>query len=242
MPKIKNKTQDTVAQWYIITIVSGNEDSVVKNLKGKIEAYGLTDLVQDIKVIKDKVVEEEIFTELDLPSNYGRKMKDVVWESFKDANGKNKFKKIKTIEMNRYFGYIFIKMIMTEDAWFAIRNTQLITGIVGSSGKNAKPIPVGDDEIGQILNAASNDELATEILKSEGKEVSVKGDSIIIQTKIEHNFNINQTVNIINGQFKNEQGNITQIDDSKGKLLVTINIFGRDTTVEIGFEDVELDS
>ncbi|MGL4951440.1 MAG: transcription termination/antitermination protein NusG [Mycoplasma sp.] len=241
MKKINNKNSD-IAQWYIITIVSGNEDSVVKNLRGKIEAYGLTDLVQDIKVIKDKVIEEEIFSENDLPANYGRKIKDVTWESFKDANGKNKFKKIKTLELNRYFGYIFIKMIMTEDAWFAIRNTQLITGIVGSSGKNAKPIPVGDDEIGQILNVIDNNELAKAILENEGKSISVEGDSIFVQNKISHNFNIGQNVNIINGQFMNEIGTILQIDDTKGKMLVSINIFGRDTTVEISFEDAKLDA
>ncbi|MGL4950634.1 MAG: transcription termination/antitermination protein NusG [Mycoplasma sp.] len=241
MKKVNNKLAN-IPQWYIITIVSGNEDSVVKNLRGKIEAYGLADLVQDIKVIKDKVVEEEIFDENDLPANYGRKMKDVTWETFKDANGKNKFKKVKTMEINRYFGYIFIKMIMTEDAWFAIRNTQLITGIVGSSGKNAKPIPVGDDEIGAILNAVENNQEAKKALEDDGKKISVEGDSIFIQNKIAHNFNIGQIVNIINGQFAKEQGTITSIDDTKGKLLVTINIFGRDTTVEISFEDVKLDS
>lgn len=241
----KNKSLGD-AQWYIITVVSGNEDSVVKNLRGKIEAYGLSNLIQDIKVIKDTVITEEIFTENDLPVNYGRKIRNVTWETFKDANNKAKFKKIKKTDVNRYFGYIFIKMIMTEEAWFAIRNTQLITGIVGSSGKNAKPIPVGDDEIGAILKAAEDNEIARAALHSEGKKIVTEGDSIYIQeikksTAVVHNFHISQTVNIINGQFKGEKATISHIDDTKGKMLVVINLFGRDTETEISFEDVELD-
>lgn len=238
----KNKTIGE-AQWYIITVVSGNEDSVIKNLKGKIEAYGLTELIQDIKVIKETTIKEEIFTETEMPSNYGRAIKNVTWETFKDANGKIKYKKIKKTDSNHYYGYIFIKMVMTEEAWFTIRNTQLITGIIGSSGKNAKPIPVGDDEIALILDAANNVETAKEYLVAAGKTITTEGDAIYVNdaTRISHNFNVQQNVNIINGQFKGEKATIAHIDDIKGKLLVVINLFGRDTQTEISFDDVELD-
>lgn len=237
--KKKNKKIDQ-AQWYIITVVSGNEDLVIKNLKGKIEAYGLSDLVQDIKVIKDLVQTEEIFTDANLPSNYGRKFKNIKWEQFTDANGKTKFKKIRTQEVNRYYGYIFIKMVMTDESWYAIRNTQLITGIVGSSGKNAKPIPVGDDEIGKILGAF--DEGIKEI---DGKNISSTDDAILIskaeRPQIKHNFNIGQTVRVINGQFNGEKATISHIYEDKQKLIITINLFGRDTEAEIDFVDCELD-
>lgn len=228
-------------QWYIVTVVSGNEDSVIKNLRGKIEAYGLSDLIQDIKVIKDSVIKEEIFTEDDLPTNYGKKLKDVTWETFKDANNKTKYKKIKKVDVNRYFGYIFIKMIMTDEAWFAIRNTQLITGIIGSSGRNTKPTPVGDDEIAKILEANENEQSAKEILNATGKVIETEGDTILVKDRIKHNFSIDQTVRITSGQFENEKGNISHINDLKGKLLVRINLFGRDTEVELGFDNVELD-
>ncbi len=236
----KSKLYDE-AQWYIITVVSGNEELVIKNLKGKIEAYGLSDLVQDIKVIKDVLVTEEIFTDATLPSNYGRKIKNTKWEQFTDANGKTKFKKIKTEEVNRYYGYIFIKMIMTDESWYAIRNTQLITGIVGSSGKNAKPIPVGDDEIGKILSAFDMG-----VKSIDGKSIDASGDAIIITKEpttqvVKSDFHVGQTVRIIAGQFNGEIATITNVSDEKQKLIVSVDLFGRDTEAEIDFSECELD-
>ena len=234
--KVKNQE----AQWYIITIVSGNEDTVVRNLKGKIEAYGLSDLVQDIKWIKEAVTTEEIFSEEELPSSYGRKSKTTHWETFTDANGKTKYKKIKTSYVNRFFGYIFIKMVMTDEAWYAIRNTQLITGIVGSSGQNAKPIPVGDDEINALLNVDSKNADDSII---EGSVVSSTEDAIIVEKKRQQaHFSVGQDVLIINGNMKDQRGTVTRIDEEHGVANILINIFGRDTDVEVNFEDVEVDN
>lgn len=235
--KLNKKIDD--AQWYIVTVVSGNEDSVIKNLKGKIEAYGLSNLVQDIKVIKEKIITVEEFNEDNLPINYGRKIKDVKWESYKDANGKTKFKKIKTVEVNKFFGYIFIKMVMTDEVWFAIRNTQLITGIVGSSGKNAKPIPVSSDEIENILNAS---ESKKPVQTLDDEVLVTNEDSIVIEKKkFVANFSIGQNVKVLNGPFKDSIGIVRSIDDSKGVCLISINVFGRDTDTEVSFSDVELD-
>lgn len=234
----KNKKID--AQWYIITIISGNEDTVVKNLKGKIEAYGLSDLIHDIKVIKEAVTTEEIFSEDELPAGYGRKSKNVSWETFVDANGKTKYKKIKTSYVNKFFGYIFIKMVMTDDAWYAIRNTQLITGIVGSSGQNAKPIPVGDDEINALLNVETKD---GETAIVDGSVVSSTDDAIIVEKKkFVANFEVGQDVLIINGNMKDQKGKVVRIDEDRGVANVLINIFGRDTDVEVNFDDVEIDN
>lgn len=232
----KNKMQD--AQWYIITIISGNEDTVVKNLKGKIEAYGLSDLIHDIKVIKEAVTTEEIFSEDELPSSYGRKTKNISWETFIDANGKTKYKKIKTSYVNKFFGYIFIKMVMTDDAWYAIRNTQLITGIVGSSGQNAKPIPVGDDEINALLNVEDGEKQVID-----GSVVSSTDDAIIVEKKkFVANFEVGQDVLIINGNMKDQKGKVVRIDEDRGVANVLVNIFGRDTDVEVNFDDVEIDN
>lgn len=234
----KNKKND--AQWYIITVISGNEDTVIKNLKGKTEAYGLGDLIHDIKVIKEVVTTEEIFSEDELPSTYGKKIKNVSWETFVDANGKTKYKKIKTSYVNKFFGYIFIKMIMTDEAWYAIRNTQLITGIVGSSGENAKPIPVGDDEINALLNVDTKKSDESII---EGSVVSATEDAIIVEKKkYIANFDIGQDVLIINGNMKDQKGKVIRIDNDRGVANVLINIFGRDTDVEVNFDDVEIDN
>ncbi len=236
--KKKNKNND--AQWYIITIISGNEDTVVKNLKGKIEAYGLSDLIHDIKVIKEAVTTEEIFAEDELPSSYGKKMKNISWETFVDANGKTKYKRIKTSYVNKFFGYIFIKMVMTDDAWYAIRNTQLITGIVGSSGQNAKPIPVGDDEINALLNVETS---KGETAVVDGSLVSSTDDAIIVEKKkYVPNFSVGQKVLIINGNMKDQKGEVVRIDEDRGVASVLIDIFGRSTDVEVNFDDVEIDN
>ena len=236
----KKKNKNNEAQWYIITIISGNEDTVVKNLKGKIEAYGLSDLIHDIKVIKEAVTTEEIFAEDELPSSYGKKLKNVVWETFIDANGKTKYKRIKTSYVNKFFGYIFIKMVMTDDAWYAIRNTQLITGIVGSSGQNAKPIPVGDDEINALLNAGTSNGESTIV---DGSVVSTTDDAIIVEKKkYVANFSVGQKVLIINGNMKDQRGEVVRIDEDKGVANVLIDLFGRSTDVEVNFDDVEIDN
>ncbi len=235
----KAKKQDN-SQWYIITIVSGNEDVVIKNLKGKIEAYGLSDLVKDIKWIKEAVTNEEIFSEDELPPSYGKNTKNVRWETFVDANGKTKYKKLRTSFVNKFYGYIFIKMVMTDEAWYAIRNTQLITGIVGSSGQNAKPIPVGDDEINALLNVESSKGDESII---EGAVVTSTDDAIVVEKvkKVAH-FAVGQDVLIINGNMKDQKGTVTRIDEDRGVANILINIFGRDTDVEVNFEDVRIDN
>ena len=64
-------------KWYIITAISGNEESVIKNLKGKIASYGYTDKVRDIKLIKEKIVKIEEYSADNAPANVGKKLKNV---------------------------------------------------------------------------------------------------------------------------------------------------------------------
>lgn len=232
---MKKKSLKEQPQWYIISIVSGNEDTVIRNLKGKMEAYGLSDKVEDIKVIKDVITTEEIFSDADLPSTYGRKQKGVTWETFKDGNNKTKYRKVKTSEVNRYYGYIFIKMVMNDDVWFAIRNTQLITGIIGSSGKNTKPIPVSDDEITFILDSENK--------KIDDNQEIKKTDTAVIVEKKKYvaSFSVGQAVRITKGEMKNETGVVSSINENNGTAMITIEFFGRSQEIETEFESIELD-
>lgn len=136
-------------KWYIATTVVGTEDVVYKNIEDKIRAYGLTDLVKEIKLLKSKEVTIEIFDNKNNPPPKSmRNTKSITWESLPG----NKYKKTRVREVNTFPGYIYIQMIMTQEAWYAIRNTYGITGFVGSSGKGAQPIPMSDYEVAELFD------------------------------------------------------------------------------------------
>lgn len=127
----------------------------------------------------------------------------------KDGVQKEKLKKM-------FPGYILVEMIMSDDAWFVVRNTPGVTGFIGSSGKGAKPFPLTPQEVDKILASMglSRLEIANELKD---------GDSI----------------KIIAGPFANMFGKIKTIDLEDQILEVVVDLFGQETTVELGFTDIE---
>ncbi len=115
--------------------------------------------------------------------------------------------KRKVIDEKVYPGYILVEMIVTDDSWYIVRNTPNVTGFVGAG---ITPIPVSDKEI--------------EVLKGrmEIKEPEYKID-----------FLVGDSVKILGGPFKDFDGKVSEIDEKKGRIKVLINMFGRDTPVEI---------
>ena len=111
------------------------------------------------------------------------------------------------VEEKIYPGYVFVDMIVTDDSWYIVRNTPNVTGFVGVG---TTPVPVSLKEI--------------EVLK---KRTGVEEP----QYKIEAN--IGDSVKIIDGPFKNFDGKISEIDEERGKVKVLVNMFGRDTPVEL---------
>lgn len=129
----------------------------------------------------------------------------------KDGKQKEKVKKM-------FPGYVLVEMIMTDEAWFVVRNTPGVTGFLGSSGKGAKPFPLFPHEIEKILST----------MGMSLKEVSVdlkEGDR----------------VKITDGPFKLMAGKIIEIDLENSKAKVNIDLFGQETTVEVDLVQVELD-
>lgn len=129
----------------------------------------------------------------------------------KDGKQKEKIKKM-------FPGYVLVEMIMTDEAWFVVRNTPGVTGFLGSSGKGAKPFPLFPHEIENIFNT----------MGMSLKEVSVdikEGDR----------------VKITDGPFKLMAGKIIEIDLENSKAKVNIDLFGQETTVEVDLVQVELD-
>ncbi len=115
--------------------------------------------------------------------------------------------KRKVVEERIYPGYVFIEMIVTDESWYVVRNTPRVTGFIGAG---TTPIAVSDKEI--------------EILK---KRIGVESP----QYKID--VSIGSLVKITDGPFKTFEGNVSEIDTAKGKLKVLVNVFGRDTPIEV---------
>ena len=106
-------------------------------------------------------------------------------------------------------GYVLIKMIVTDSTWYIVRNTRGVTGFVGS-GTN--PIPLTDDEI----RAMGFDAVPVNV-----------------------DYEVNESVKIINGALEGFIGTVQEINKEKGKVKVIVSMFGRETPVELEFSQVQ---
>jgi transcription termination/antitermination protein NusG len=115
--------------------------------------------------------------------------------------------KRKVVEKRIFQGYVLVEMKMSEDAWYIVRNTPSVTGFVGSG---TEPTPISTDEIDKIM-------------KRMGRE----------EPKHKIDYKIGEVVSITDGPFKGFDGSINEVDATKGKLKVLVNMFGRETPVEL---------
>jgi transcriptional antiterminator NusG len=115
--------------------------------------------------------------------------------------------KRKVVEKRIFQGYVLVQMKMSEDAWYIVRNTPNVTGFVGTGNE---PTPVSDDEMDKIKRRMG-----------------------VEQPKHRIDFNVGEVVSIIDGPFKGFDGSINEIDSQKGKIKVLVNMFGRETPVEL---------
>jgi transcriptional antiterminator NusG len=121
---------------------------------------------------------------------------------------KDGVKKEKTKKM--FPGYILVEMVMSDEAWYIVRNTPGVTGFIGSSGKGAKPTPLLPQEIDKVLATMGMSRLDSD------SDLKV-GDS----------------VSIIDGPFKGMLGRIDSVDKENNRLNVLIDLFGQETPVEV---------
>ena len=145
------------------------------------------------KMVKNRELEDYFF-EIVVP------MEEQI--EIKDGKKKTNLKKV-------FPGYVLVKMIVTEETWYIVRNTRGVTGFVGSG---TDPIPLTDEEI-----------------KKMGFDIAdVKVD-----------YDINDTVKIINGPLDTFVGIVQEINKEKGKVKVLVSMFGRETPVELEFSQVQ---
>jgi transcriptional antiterminator NusG len=124
--------------------------------------------------------------------------------------------KKKTVMRKVFPGYVLVEMIMTDDSWYVVRNTPGVTGFVGSAGAGSKPTPLMPDEAQTILEQMGMEEARTTV-----------------------DFHVSDQVKVKEGPFADTVGTVEEIDTNRSKLKVLVNIFGRETPLELDFSQVE---
>lgn len=176
-----------IAKWYVIHTYSGYENKVATNIETVVENRGMQDQILEVKIPM------EIVTEI-------------------------KDNKKREVERKIFPGYVLVKVavevddgeyVMSDDAWYVIRNTRGVTGFVGPE---SKPVPLSDAEVAQL-----------------GVEVK----------QVEVMYNVGDPVNIMDGPFGGFTGIVEEIDTEKNLVRVVISMFGRETPVEFELDQVE---
>ena len=151
-----------------------------------------------VKANIEKTVEnrnlENLLLDIQVP------MEEVIEE--KDGKQKVSLKK-------KFPGYVLIKMLMTDESWYVVRNTRGVTGFVGSG---TDPIPLTNEEI-----------------RNMGFETTI----------INVDYEVNDSVKVVNGPLSGFIGTVQEINKEKNKVKVMVSMFGRETPVELEFSQVE---
>ncbi len=166
------------AKWYVVHTYSGYENKVATDLEKMVDNRRLQDLIQEITIPLETVVEVT-----------------------KDG-------KKKEVERKIFPGYVLVKMVMTDESWYIVRNTRGVTGFVGTS---QKPIPLTQSEI---------DALGVDI-----KEIIV-------------DYVIGDSVKVNEGPLAGFIGLVEEIDKKNQKVKVKVSMFGRETSAELELSEV----
>lgn len=121
--------------------------------------------------------------------------------------------KRKTVEKRIFPGYVLVDMIVTDDTWYVVRNTPNVTGFIGFG---VRPTPMSKEEIDRIK-----------------KRMGVE------EPKYKIELEIGELVRITDGPLKNFEGKVEDIDNDRGKIKVSVNMFGRETPVNLDFLQVK---
>ena len=174
-------------EWYVVNTVSGYEYKVKEKL--------------EMMIVNSPEIQESIFRVI---------VPEQTIVEYKDGVKKEKVKKM-------FPGYVLVEMIMSDEVWFIVRNTQGVTGFIGSSGKGAKPIPLMPYEVDGILDSMGMSRMDTAKDLVEGKKVK-----------------------ITDGPFKNMIGKIASVDLDNKKVELLLDLFGQETSVEASLSEIEI--
>jgi len=124
--------------------------------------------------------------------------------------------KKRTMMRKVFPGYVLVELIMTDDSWYVVRNTPGVTGFIGSSGGGAKPTPLLPEEADRLLQQMGMTDKVVEV-----------------------DITVGEAVEVLEGPFAHFQGRVEEIDTEKGKIKVTVDMFGRETIMELDFEQIQ---
>ncbi len=142
-------------------------------------------------------------------------MKDMIFDVIIPTQEEVEVKdgKRRTVERHIFPGYVLVKLILTEESWFVVRNTPGVTGFVGMGNL---PTPLRPEEVAQIIKR-------------------MEADSPMINVT----FKVGERVRIVDGPFNDFRGVVADIDMNRTKVRVLVSFFGRETPVELDFLQVE---
>ena len=199
--------------WYIIQCYSGYENKVKTNLEMRAQTLGVDDHIHEV------VVPIEEVTEL--------------------RDGKRKVVKRKLLP-----GYVLVRMELEDTSWSVVRDTPGVTSFVGNEGK---PTPVKIREVAKFLlppEAATPQPAEGESVAEAQTGVDVSTTGVATAPKpasdqIEVDYEVGESVTIISGPFASISATISEIDTSANRLRAMVSILGRETPVELEFDQVE---
>ena len=183
--------QTATNQWYVVHVLSGQENKVAENLRRRIKTEEMGDVVYEVLVPTERVSE---------------------------------IKRGKKTETTRKFfpGYLIVNMNLIDEnkqlvdrSWYFVRDTP---GVIGFAGPKDRPVPMRDSEVESLL---------AQMREREDK----------VKPKL--SFEIGETVKVADGPFQNQSGVVEEIDPVRGKLRVSVTIFGRTAPVELEYWQVE---
>ena len=169
------------AKWYVVHTFSAYENTVKATIEKTVQSRGLQDQILTASIPVETVTE---ITESGVSKTFERKL---------------------------YPGYVFVKMVYSDNTWHAIRNIRGVSGFVGPAGDD--PIPLTDDEV---------------------YEMGVEKREIVV------GYNVGDTVRILDGPFSSFTGTVEEIDIDKNSVSVVVTMFGRETSVEFELDQVEV--
>ncbi len=167
------------AKWYVAHTFSGYENKVASDLMIKVENQNLSDMIQEVVVPTETVVE------------------------IKEDGTK------KEVERKIFPSYVLVKMVMTDDTWYVVRNTRGCAGFVGPEGK---PVPLTEEEV---------------------KNLGVE------KVSVEVSYDVGDLVNVIDGPLEGFSGTVEALDVANNSVQVIVSMFGRDTSVDFELDQLE---
>ena len=169
------------AKWYVVHTYSGYENTVKATIEKTVQSRGLQNQIISVAIPQETVTE---ITDAGVTKTYDRKL---------------------------YPGYVFVKMVYSDNTWHVIRNVRGVAGFVGASGGD--PFPLSEDEV---------------------YEMGVEKREIVV------NYAVGDTVRILDGPLSSFTGVVENIEVDQNSVSVVVSMFGRETSVEFELEQVEV--